>query len=1267
MQALNLFFKTHFATNLAGKQLRRQLIALNFSLFLFLLINMFAVGYYVAGLDTKIVTYAFCFATMFLGTFLLSWRSYHYASILYMVICINVGFAGGMLLWGSPFEIGITFLPLICCYFVFFDLKDKTIFYLVVFSVGILVVIRIFDWSSFVIDTPAAYKKAIYLALVIISAFVSWYFISTIAKASNQTEKELELQSFAMDSAGDSVLWLDKSGRICYANKMAVKTFKYEKSILLQNDVFLLCRNFSSDEWQNTWQTLEKNGLMYLEHLFCDANNEKIDMNISFSLMHTGQEHYACAFMKDISEQKHSENVKQAEKNVLKNIAQGYSVQASVGIFLRNLEHSVQKAMYSSILLINKEGIEKEKLTYYSAPNLPESYIDILEATEIEVNASTSGRAVFNRQTIIIENIDKSDFEENYKETTKNHHFKACCALPMFASNGEVLGVLTLYYDTEQKPTNKDLEILESAKNTLSIIIERSLTDKALRKSEADNKALIKAMPDIIFMLDKDGYYQKVITDNDADLSRPIEEIIGKNVTEIMPKTLANETLKMIKEVTTTGILQSFEYARNNNYGILNHYEARMVPHENGGVVTMVRNITLRKKNERIIEENNIKMNAILESTSHIMFALDTDYRYTAFNLAHSMRMKKYANIDISLGMEHPLLSQNNLIKSGMRDFERVVKGEQFVSLDSAIAQTGERIFYEIFYNPIHDANSKIIGFAVFAQDVTQRILFEEELKDAKIKAEAGAKAKSAFLSNMSHEIRTPMNVIMGLTNIVLQDNLSAKSRENLRTVKSATENLLGIVNDILDISKIEAGKVTLEEKDFDLFELLKDIERVFSFSTKEKKLYFNVNMADNMPKVVKGDRLRLNQILINLLGNAFKFTNEGGVTLTVSILTENAYQNANMVRFVIADTGIGIPASQQKSIFESFTQAFSDKAKKIQGTGLGLAITKQLVELQNGQIYVTSELGKGSNFIIELPFLKTNNTQIITENPSNKQQQEQISLKGMRILLAEDNLLNQFVAKQILEEWEIVLEIANTGVEVLEKMAKQDFDLILMDLQMPEMDGFEATEYIRTKLSAPENSIPIIALTADAFQDTRQKALEIGMNAVVTKPFQTEELFSAIAQFATQTVQIPQIQPITPQETIQKTSDLTSNLRQNDTQTQQIDINHLNKLLNNDNKALKQLFKIFTENFSVDIKMLKKAQESQDLPKLESLAHKLKSTFGTFGIHHTSKILLEIEKNAMNGINQEDLAVLVSEVTHSYECACAEIKDILEAAVLQE
>ncbi len=1255
MQALQHFFKTYFAVGLADNKLKRQLIALSFNLYVFLIMMVFTIIYYVIEIDTTITSYTFCFGFTYLGTFLLAWRGYHYGSILYMFVCINLGFGGGMLLWGSPFEIAIVFLPLICGYFVLFDLRDKGVLYLVFLSITILAITRLFDWSSFVIDVPILYKKNIYISILVISLLTALYFINIITKMNGKTERRLELQSFAMDNAGDSILWLDKTGNVCYANKMAIKTFQYEKHILLQSNIFELCKDFSKQEWQSIWSELEKNELMYLEQVFCNAISAKIDMDISFSMMNTGKEYYVCAFMKDISEHKRLENVKQAEKNVLKNIAQGYSVQASVGIFLRNLEHSVQNQMFSSILLINKEGVEKEKLTYYSAPNLPESYIDILEATEIEINASASGRAVFNRRTTIIESIDKSDFEENYKETTKNHHFKACCALPMFASNGEVLGVLTIYYDSEQKPTNKDLEVLESAKNTLSIIIERSLTDQALRKSEANNKALIKAIPDNIFMIDKEGTYQKIIADNDTDLIAPIEDIVGKNVIDVMPKEVAIKMLRMIQKVTSTGFPQSFEHINNNLYGIRKSYETRMVAHENGGVVTIVRNITDRKKNEQLIEENNSKINAILESTSHIIFALDTELRYIAFNPTHKARMKAIYGIDIAIGV---CPAENAIFNGRMKtNFLRALQGEQFVLVEEVRVNEHKTLYYEIFHNPIRNALSEVTGLAIFSQDITERILFEEELKEAKIKAEAGAKAKSAFLSNMSHEIRTPMNVIMGLTNIVLQDNLSAKSRENLRTVKSSTENLLGIINDVLDISKIEAGKVSLEEKDFDLFELLKDIERVFSFSTKEKKLYFNVNMADNMPKIVKGDRLRLNQILINLLGNAFKFTNQGGVTLTVNVLEESLEENLNfdVLTFVITDTGIGIPIGQQESIFESFTQAFSDKAKKIQGTGLGLAITKQLVELQNGRVYVKSELGKGSNFIIELPFLKANTTQIVSENIMQNNKQGQISLKGMRILLAEDNLLNQFVAKQILAEWQVVLEIANTGVEVLEKMAKQDFDVILMDLQMPEMSGFEAAEYIRTKLFAPENSIPIIALTADAFQETRQKALEMGINAVVTKPFQADELFNVIAQFATQTQQI-----------LPETTPKTTDLRQNAPQNQQIDLNNLNKLLNNDPNALKQLFKIFTENFKVDIKMLKKAQEAQDLSKLESLAHKLKSTFSTFGIHHTSKILLEIEKNAMNGINQEDLAGLVFDVTHSYECACEEIKDILKTAVVQ-
>ncbi len=314
MQALQQFLTTHFAVGLADNKLKRQLMALSFNLYVFLMMMVFSTIYYVIEIDTTITAYTFCCGITYLGTFLFAWRGYHYASILYMFVCINIGFGGGMLLWGSPFEIAIVFLPLICGYFVLFDLKDKGVLYLVLLSITILAITRLFDWSSFAVDVPISYKRPIYISILVISLLTALYFINIITKMNNKTERRLELQSFAMDNAGDSILWLDKTGNVCYANKMAIKIFQYEKYILLQSNIFELCKDFSKQEWQNIWSELEKNKLMYLEHVFCNAISAKIDMDISFSMMNTGKEYYVCAFMKDISEPKRLEHVKQAEK-----------------------------------------------------------------------------------------------------------------------------------------------------------------------------------------------------------------------------------------------------------------------------------------------------------------------------------------------------------------------------------------------------------------------------------------------------------------------------------------------------------------------------------------------------------------------------------------------------------------------------------------------------------------------------------------------------------------------------------------------------------------------------------------------------------------------------------------------------------------------------------------------------------------------------------------------------------------------------------------
>ncbi|WP_310558418.1 PAS domain S-box protein [Flavobacterium sp.] len=453
-------------------------------------------------------------------------------------------------------------------------------------------------------------------------------------------------------------------------------------------------------------------------------------------------------------------------------------------------------------------------------------------------------------------------------------------------------------------------------------------------------------------------------------------------------------------------------------------------------------------------------------------------------------------------------------------DWHKVILDSDKEVVYAALAKTLEtKIHYETSYRIKREDNENVrwmrasgkylyndAGEAVtlsgISMDITEQKRIEEKLIVAKESAENAVKFKQQFLSNMSHEIRTPLNSIVGFTNVLLKTELDEKQKEFLKAIKTSSNSLNVLINDILDLAKVDAGKMTFEKKPFEMCKSINSLIHSFDLKIKEKNLELVREYDSKIPSIVIGDSVRLNQIILNLMSNAIKFTHNGKIMLSANLKNED--EKNVFIEFVITDTGIGIANDKINSIFNLFEQAEINTSNSYGGTGLGLGIVKQLVELQGGSIQVNSKLGEGSTFSFIMPFAKTNKkivekAEIVALNSK---------IKNLRVLVAEDVALNQLLIKIILDDFDFDFDIVNNGKLAIEKLQTNTYDIILMDLQMPIMNGFEATEYIRNTM---QSTIPIIALTADVTTVDDLKCKELGMNDYISKPFDENQLYSKI------------------------------------------------------------------------------------------------------------------------------------------------------------
>jgi PAS domain S-box-containing protein len=518
-----------------------------------------------------------------------------------------------------------------------------------------------------------------------------------------------------------------------------------------------------------------------------------------------------------------------------------------------------------------------------------------------------------------------------------------------------------------------------------------------------------------------------------------------------------------------------------------------------------------------------------------------------------------------------------------------------------------------------------------------------EELHKAKLQLEESLKVKEEFLANMSHEIRTPMNAIVGFTNLLQKSELNAENQQYVNAIKTSGENLLVIINDILDFSKLESGKITFENIDFNLFQIVSTLIELMLPRAIEKNIKLSSVVDKKIPEKLTGDPTRLTQILTNLIGNAIKFTNSGGVRLSVVMVSEN--DEGIEIEFSVADTGIGIKEENLSRIFESFTQATSDTTRKYGGTGLGLTITKRLVEQQEGVISVKSRLGEGSVFIVRLKFSKLTSQNAI-DSLLLEEEGEKFPLMGVRILLVEDNYLNQVLATKILDNWKCKVDVADNGAIAVEKVSKNNYDVVLMDIQLPEMDGYEATSHIRSKLNHPKSGIPIIAMTAHALADESEKCFKMGMNDYISKPFDENKLHLKICRALSKTARAADFLKENGSDGVSTASKRVTNLA------------YIEKIANGDQQFVLRMINVFLNQTPLMLDSMTTHLENRDWKGLKAIAHKVKPSVAFMGITEMEQLIGNIEDSAQHETFTDEIGSMLESARNICNEALEELRD---------
>ncbi|HEU4716762.1 MAG TPA: PAS domain S-box protein [Bacteroidia bacterium] len=712
-------------------------------------------------------------------------------------------------------------------------------------------------------------------------------------------------------------------------------------------------------------------------------------------------------------------------------------------------------------------------------------------------------------------------------------------------------------------------------------------------------------------------------------------------------KAVTDETKKLCRPFDF-----NYRIIRKDNVVRILHARGEVVIQNNGSVKKMIG--TAQDITETILEHEMEKLATAATKSYNAVVIADSTGNIEWVNEGFS-RLSGYS-------LEEVKNTHGEILRRGdptglsrqMQFYEQILRDKKPVTYEGKnFSRSGKEYWVITTLTPVLGKDGNVERIIAIDSDITERKQIEEdlilanriaehslkkgsralsELMKAKKELEESLHIKEQFLAKMSHEIRTPMNAIVGLTDLLIEGENLPEQKECLEAVKLSADNLLSIINDILDFSKLESGKVTFEKQPFRVNDVISGVLLTLDYAARKKNISLK-GIADmqEIPEYVNGDALRLRQILLNLAGNSIKFTEKGNVTVKAELASRD--EENCVLRFTVTDTGIGIAEDKLPAIFESFTQASNETTRKYGGSGLGLTIVRQLTDQQGGSVEVKSKVGKGSVFTVTLPY-GISRPEDIAQADAAELQSTEIPEK-VKVLLAEDNEMNQMLTRKVFEKWGFALDIAENGKIAVEKLDVEEYDLVLMDIQMPEMDGYEATRFIRSNLPSPKSSIPIIAMTAHAIVGEKEKCIGCGMDDYISKPFDRKMLYEKICRLLHR-------EPV-PGEDASPEKDLPSAGMAGEHVT---DLTYLRGIAEGNNVFMRKMINAFLGQTPGMLSQMKQYLGSSQWKELRGVAHKMKPSLDFIGLSSIKETVREIEKNAMDETNLETLPDLIGHVT---------------------